>query len=421
MFGSLSLLVYLSTLLPVVCSIYIVFKRYRKYSCPYCTPAIVLERVNDTKWYCESCNGTFSLSADQYGEKEWIPIIPDTLNVYNLKNSTSLGNGLCRLCNHHQTIIVHFLSQLDKPEELPRPRLESFIEHLEKKYPLCATCQYIVQKRLESQRKKLKSKLELFLSRTRLEKHDRFTLTKFLKTIIYFIHFLFLCLFPHILLSNIIYNQWMVDTISSYDINHYLKQMWIQEFLWIICTYILLVNRVFSSWKRVIWCFIVRPKVGTLLFPCLSLYIHDNTIINIMYYVWITLDFIIMRHFKNAYIANSINVFNIPRSKLEDDGQENQYLLQKSHPFSTKYVQTNASTQHRFRPSILSVPPVGLEDSFASFGINEESRIDYKKNTMNITNILIIIFIISIILTTNLPFSQLSTLGEWIRSSFDTQ
>lgn len=362
----LSATIYLSIVLPILCCVYIVVTRgirskRQKYSCPFCLPfcPLVPEAVGSPIWTCSSCQGRFRHSRDENGDVEWIPVIPEPYGMNENSQSSFWNmpggarspqkgptNGLCRLCNHHQSIIVHFLSQLEDPDTIPQPRLASILDSLEQRYPLCTSCRYIVEKRLGSQDKKLQSR-GMVKAQQQGNPPSKISLRSIL-SIIYFV--------PHLTLSPL-FDISSIPFIS--DLGH---TLFLLEILWISCAFIGLggAKRVISSWKAIVWCLLVRPKVATFLsFDLMT------------EYIWLGLDLVV---FILAIYGNTD--ININSTKNSSD----------RHLFSPALIQKKYPV--KLSPSILPGPSAGLETSFASFGIGDQKR-RVVKHTSQSTNVML--------------------------------
>lgn len=78
---------------------------------------------------------------------------------YDSTQSQGQG-GLCRTCQHNQTVLIQLMASFDPPESSGsfEKLANQYRRDLERRYPLCSSCKYTVDQRLHALTLRLKSK-----------------------------------------------------------------------------------------------------------------------------------------------------------------------------------------------------------------------------------------------------------------------
>ena len=150
--------------------------------CPYCLERIKLMRLLSGAMevlLCPSCETEFTMDKYTHELELWLgkfyPYIltlslfignhhqeSQSENAANFSNSMkNYGNDLCRSCNHNQMIIMQLLHDYGN-EEIPSTAtgedgedddeaFETYKRTLELKYPLCKLCRGVVRRKLDAQ------------------------------------------------------------------------------------------------------------------------------------------------------------------------------------------------------------------------------------------------------------------------------
>ena len=121
--------------------------------CPFCcepAPALVFRNGS---FHCRDCGTSFNLDS---GFLE--PVYPagGPQSTYNPHSSISISlpNGLCQKCNHNQDVMIRLVLAYDGDLD----HIDAYRRELERRYQLCAVCQYAVQERLKRVTYQIKAK-----------------------------------------------------------------------------------------------------------------------------------------------------------------------------------------------------------------------------------------------------------------------